>query len=381
MSAAGQASERTPDFIPGWFKPREGNADTAEREAVRFIGTQDFPINFLRPGESVRPARQGLGVNIDRDGETMSLAVPPGYWMVRDADGRPHLWSDEDFKAKWVRNNGAEWIAPVERAKEGERGQVGHIGYEGERGGEEQNPRGGWLVLTHDELDRISIPATSTQAGMDGPPRGLTLPERMKLIVKRYTALAADKEKLESALAECFILSGEEADGSPPSMLAREAVDAVRSLRNHYDELERKDVDRDDAWVSEVAYQAGGAVSAVFLSEDPEKVMPAQECIRAVGAILTDFGIEADDHTAEEQLEHGAKETSGGAEGWAGEGLRSLVEGDKAAIERLYDQRESARAGEDRYKAERDSALHLVRWLIGDIIPPDLIRLGDDEEN
>lgn len=113
--SAGQEGP-TPDFIPGWFIPRPGNADTAEREAVRFIGTQDFPINFLRPDESVRPARPPqLGVCIQRDGETMSLAVPPGYWIVRDVDGRPRNWREEDFAAKWIRNNGRDWIAPVER--------------------------------------------------------------------------------------------------------------------------------------------------------------------------------------------------------------------------------------------------------------------------
>lgn len=46
----------------------------------------------------------------------------------------------------------------------------------------------------------------------------------------------------------------------------------------------------------------------------------------------------------------------------------------------LLEQREQARAGEDRFKAERDAALHLLRWLIGDLIPADLIRFQADEE-
>lgn len=121
MSQAGQPSERTPDFIPGWFTPRPGNPDTAEREAVRFIGTQDFPINFLRPSEMVFPAPPPqLGVCVgERDSAIgMCLAVPPGYWIVRDADGRPQLWREDDFEKKWIRNNGRDWIAPVERLRD-----------------------------------------------------------------------------------------------------------------------------------------------------------------------------------------------------------------------------------------------------------------------
>lgn len=49
-------------------------------------------------------------------------------------------------------------------------------------------------------------------------------------------------------------------------------------------------------------------------------------------------------------------------------------------VRSLTSQREGARIGEDGFKAQRDAALHLLRWLIGDIIPGDLIELtaGDD---
>ncbi len=120
MSESDKAGQEgpTPDFIPGWFEARPGNPDPATREAVRFIGTQDFPINFLRPTEMVFPAPPPqLGVCVgERDSAIgMCLAVPPGYWMVRDADGRPQLYSDEDFKVAYIRNDGQDWIAPVER--------------------------------------------------------------------------------------------------------------------------------------------------------------------------------------------------------------------------------------------------------------------------
>lgn len=119
-SAAGQEGP-TPDFIPGWFIPRPGNAETAEREAVRIPDPGDFfPITFLRSSERVSPCqRPRLGFTIGPASQSghdrFDLAVPPGYWIVRDADGHLHNWTDEDFKAKWVRNNGAEWTPPVER--------------------------------------------------------------------------------------------------------------------------------------------------------------------------------------------------------------------------------------------------------------------------
>jgi hypothetical protein len=40
------------------------------------------------------------------------------------------------------------------------------------------------------------------------------------------------------------------------------------------------------------------------------------------------------------------------------------------ADSRHYEQTRSARVGEGHFKAQRDSALHLLRWLIGDVIPP-----------
>lgn len=45
--------------------------------------------------------------------------------------------------------------------------------------------------------------------------------------------------------------------------------------------------------------------------------------------------------------------------------------------ERLYEEREQARAGESTLMEQRNAALHLLRWLIGDLIPP-LVPLSDD---
>lgn len=129
---------------------------------------------------------------------------------------------------------------------------------------------------------------------------------------------------------------------------------------------------RDDAWVSEVAYQAAGAATRPLMEDHPDYVFPSERVRDAVAELLKDFGIaRACADCAEEQLGHGAKEVDGRRD----DTIKSLT----LRCDSLLAQRESARAGEDHFKAQRDSALHLVRWLIGDIIPPELIRLGDEE--
>lgn len=110
---AGQATERTPDFIPGWFR-RIGTDRKGEqiREAVRIVDASNFPLGFLVSGESVEPS--GHGVSIDLRGGKMSLAVPSGYWIVRDGDGAPRNWSHDDFTEQWVRENRL-WLPPHDR--------------------------------------------------------------------------------------------------------------------------------------------------------------------------------------------------------------------------------------------------------------------------
>lgn len=88
--------------------------------------------------------------------------------------------------------------------------------------------------------------------------------------------------------------------------------------------------------------------------------------------LLKDFGIaRACRDCAEEQLGHGAKEVDGRRD----DTIKSLT----LRCDSLLAQRESARAGEDHFKAQRDAALHLVRWLIGDLIPSHLVDLTDEE--
>lgn len=131
---------------------------------------------------------------------------------------------------------------------------------------------------------------------------------------------------------------------------------------------------RDNAWVTEVAYQAAGAATRPLLEDHPDYVFPAERVQEAVAYLLSTFGIPRACHGCqEEQLEHGRKEA-------AVEDRGDDAPTEESYEDRLLRQREEARAGEDHFKAQRDSALHLVRWLIGDIIPPDLIRLSDCDE-
>ena len=116
----GQESTRIPDWIPGWFiragEVVEVGQLADEREAVRWMGGTDFPVGFLRPGESVGPAKppqKGITIITDRV-SGMGLAVPPDYWVVRDRRGALALYNPEDFK-RWTRLTDLEWTPPAER--------------------------------------------------------------------------------------------------------------------------------------------------------------------------------------------------------------------------------------------------------------------------
>lgn len=351
MSAAGQQSERTPDFIPGWFAPRPGNPDTAEREAVRFIGTQDFPINFLRPSEGLHvPERPQLGVCIGPRGEDFWLAVPPGYWIVRDADGRPQNWRDEDFAEKWVRNNDREWVAPVERADDLQRQaeESGQVWPEGsperrliERGGKEAVLRDLRAAEGPPSMSERKSRGEERPAWWGEPPAEGT---RRKLIgdVLRVEDVLSESEVREFAdaieLALCDV-EGATTDTTPEA-----------AVLGH---------DRDDRWVSEVVYQAVGAGTRPMLEDNPEYVFPAERVRDAVAALLEEFGIPRACHDCqEEQLEHGFASVAPDED-----------RGDDAPTEESYEdrllrQREEARAGESRFAEERDCAFALLRWLL-----------------
>lgn len=509
----------TPDFIPGWFAPRDGNPDPAVREAVRIPDPGDFfPITFLRSTERVSPSqRPQLGFTIGTTSQPgharFDLAVPPGYWIVRDADGKLYNWRDEDFKAKYRRSE-RDWTPPVERdvpsgrpaaaerATLTEPKAASEIGKSASEVDAERRDQlryvEGWQgtppaegtrrALIRDTLEKeLSVRHIATG---DALPLADAIEESLIHMegapIKHRTLTQIDKELHDQRrdLAECYRLTGADPSDGSDAMLAREALDEVRRFRAEYDELEEaiakvgealdridapqgatyaeridrlyrelrgqlstirdeitatrltvdklraegkvkpgtkelvivledvSDADqppeyrfieledqdgagvggfgikpssrkpfleitipygRDDAWVSEVAYQAAGAATRPLLEDHPDYVFPSERVSDAVAELLSDFGIaRACRDCATEQLEHGAKEVDGRRD--------DTIKGLSERCDQLLEQRESARVGEDHFKAQRDSALHLVRWLIGDIIPPDLIRFGDDEE-
>lgn len=377
-SRAGQPSERTPDFIPGWFEARPGNPDPATREAVRFIGTQDFPINFLRPTEMVFPAPPPqLGVCVgERDSAIgMCLAVPPGYWMVRDADGRPQLYSDEDFKVAYIRNDGQDWIAPVERDRpfdESSRMEKVAADLASGAGWKGTPPAEGTRrALILGVIDNFAVRLISGVGGKATKRSCLNLADEIEAAllkstiddeardsVERLDTVAEENERRGSRELH-VVLADNTADS--PQMLFVELEDekgasvggfehrlvgqyshivipvpypvgpvgvaCARGGTHSWPRNPTRDGTsclkcgttpeeagfgfRDDAWVTEVVYQAAGAASGVFLREDGEKIMPAEEVGDAVAELLLTFGIpRACGGCQEEQLEHGRKEVA-----------------------------------------------------------------------
>lgn len=117
--SAGQ-EDPTPDFIPGWFKRRDG-APAEYTEAVRLVGENEgFPLHFLRSGESVSPAKppqRGVTITFEEQPQ-FGLAVPPGYWIVRESStGKLRLGPHDEFRATWTRAEDRNWIPAVERAE------------------------------------------------------------------------------------------------------------------------------------------------------------------------------------------------------------------------------------------------------------------------
>jgi hypothetical protein len=122
----GQESTKIPDWIPGWFiragEVLEEGEKPETREAVRWMGGTDFPIGFLRPGETVGPAKppqRGITISYLDSRIGAGLSVPPNYWVLRDQKGSLALYSDFDLRRGWARQTDREWT-PVALRQLGE---------------------------------------------------------------------------------------------------------------------------------------------------------------------------------------------------------------------------------------------------------------------
>lgn len=421
-ASAGQEGP-TPSFIPGWFDARPGNPDPAMREAVRIPVVGDFfPITFLRDNERVSPSkRPQLGFTISTT-SMPDLAVPSGYWIVRDSDGRLRNWTDEDFKAKWSRSD-REWRPPVERdvpsgrPAAAERNRHGaedtvrativaspdpdEVGREGEVPVEALGAPG----LTDEQRDQLRYvdgwqgtpPAEGTRRKLlletlkrwllDNPGKPVTmeveaieLADAIEEALQRVEGATTDtvpeaatvrpKGNVPAGTRELHIVLDH---GTPASMMhcgpkfveieTQDGV-SVGGFESHWrpgTELQHIVIPygRDDAWVREVAGQAAGAASGVFLRADGNMVMPSEEVGTEVDRVLAEFGISGlkegglDSPAFNKALEEVAAEQDTEA--------RKYLE---EQVEKLLGQREEARTGEGRYAEERDCAFALLRWLL-----------------
>lgn len=144
-------------------------------------------------------------------------------------------------------------------------------------------------------------------------------------------------------------------------------------------------VGRTDEWVQ------GLVMAAITAGQESDVPFPAD----VVDSLLADFGIKPTlprqwptrgDVAATDEAEPPTEAEAAGQVWEKGSPERRRVEArvEQARVmaeapereEELLAQREEARGGEDRFKAERDAALHLLRWLIGDLIPPELVEIS-----
>lgn len=251
--------------------------------------------------------------------------------------------------------------------------------------------------------------------------------------IKHPTLARIDKELCvqRRALAECYRLTGADPSDGSDAMLAREAVDEVRRFRAEYDELEERleraegqlkagrvpvdtkelhivlgqnpDSDSPELLFVELEDQDGRGVGGFVTKDDgqyrrivipygrddkwvQEVVMAAitagQEAVNpfpaeAVDAVLRAFGIRPTlprswPLRGEAAIsKHDSAETADDSGGESPEedlspAARQQLEDE---IEHLSFGREEARLGEDHWKAQRDAALRLLLWVIGDLLP------------
>lgn len=482
----GQMAEAMPlDHLPGFYgrlgEVLEEGAAPDVREAVRFVDDA-FPISFLLPNEAVRPCHPPMkGISIDFRGSKIdaSLGVPPGYWVVRDAEGKLYLYSDFDLKRGWYRLGEPEyvWTPAKERFPEGTTQAINRLEHriERERDAERSAPRrektseriaakqagmeqisreamergaeilaGGiekvapdgwqgeepaegsrrklirdvvWETIKGWDLERSSGEGYAGATGTDA----LTIADAVEAALLRAhghrgcaecdgseeRALRLEKERDElaeecrqaDARATAATIRADRLDEHLSQLRFVEAPggkvrEGTRELHivladNHnpgdpqpfFVELEDQDgrgvggferrqgepglthivipYGRDDEWLTEVAYQAAGAATRPLMEDHPDYVFPSERVSEAVAELLRDFNIEVpDSYPGGRRLEMN--------------GLRSLVEERELSDyeRRLLEQREDARAGESRLMEQRNAALGLLRWLIGDLIPP-----------
>lgn len=233
-------------------------------------------------------------------------------------------------------------------------------------------------------------------------PQGATYAERIDRLYRELTGRAPGygrqrpEGKVPAGTTELHVVCKQNDDHSP--LIFIELEDQRRRSLGGFEWHEEDEYcylaipyGRDDAWVSEVAYQAAGAATRPLMEDiarivrivgkyDKEYPFPSERVSTAVAYLLSTFGIpKVCTDRAEEQLEFGRKEAAPTAAEAAGQvwpeesPQRRLIEGrfpeddwptEESQEDRLLRQREEARVGESRCAEERDCAFALLRWLL-----------------
>lgn len=348
-AAAGQPSEKAPDFIPGWFRRDLGQLNHSQvREAVRILDDDAgvFPITFLRADESVAPTRPpGRGVTITFVGHEMSLAVPPGWWIVRDDDGELRNWRDVDFSDQWVRLH-RPWVPAVKRFVDEAEGEAEKIASPRDAcdHGSSEPATGHCGIGDCGFHDRRHESWKGTVEGWRGTPPAQGTRRRLILEAIKRGDVLSETEALEMA------------DDVEAAMLRSTLVDG-RAMK-----------------------RGAEAVTAGIEKARPDHVP---------GSRPFDFQREEDEAKLARKREVEARVAEVAEEVADGEAEEGPSPSEESYEDHLLRQREEARAGEDHFCAQRDAALNCLRWTIGDLLSnggsddepqPGEVRKMDDED-
>lgn len=219
------------------------------------------------------------------------------------------------------------------------------------------------LIAAGNELDRVSIERSDANGT-------IRLPERVAILARRFSQVLTEKPIGPDEAPDGW--QGTEPAEGTRRHLIRKAIETVAIQA------------RAQSTTAHFSLLLADAVESALLKSTiaaEESRTDAQEAIANVGEVLDAYDApQAPTYAQRIQRLCTELEDQRDLANESSSRKRELIEVTESA-DRLREQRESARAGEDRYKAERDAALHLLRWLIGDLIPPELVGLHKDEDD
>lgn len=423
--SAGRSSEKVPDFMPGWFDRVMPMHLRQTREAVRVVADH-FPTQFLRPDEYVSvPAAPQRGFTMGRRSGSFQLAVPPGHWIVRtEESGRLCLWGNDDFQAAFERMPNKLWTPPALRHRAPEGSVVSQISDppcvdDEKREADAQEA----INAVGEVLDRIAAPEGATfaervhrlesearekaaasirtlmQLCQNQAMSHLRLRDRDPDHAEYHRGAQGAYEILLGPLAERLPdnphLSDEDREKFEAELMRPRKLEAEFMRARKFTECERcgAKLNPKGGCPNEMQHIAppwpppeGSRVRLIYdalrlqdvlsfaeLREFAAAVDTALE--KAEGALIdtTTFVAGGPVHRSErpgswideEAMARGAEAMTEGIE--KVDDVEDTVDLEERC-DQLLEQREVSRAGEDHFKAQRDAALRLLRWLTADLI-------------